>query len=232
MPLIVFVFIWHRYIYRIPKIFLVSGGVFLLFLIYPLVGEIRNLPGSQRVSYEVISNAFISIGNPVIYILVEMGGSIRTVAHTLELVPDIRGYDFGMGYLNALFAVIPNLFWPIHPAIAKGTASDWITMTIDPTWAYLGGGMGYSFIAESYLNFGWIGSPVVLFGLGFVYAKLVFWAQNSGDPARIAMLGSFLAFFLFFARSESVLVIRPLIWYALIPYLMALSIRYIKKAFR
>jgi oligosaccharide repeat unit polymerase len=232
MPLIVFVFILHRYIYKIPKLLLLSGGILLLFLIFPIVGEIRNIPGYQRFSYGVMTDAFLSMGNPIVNILSEMGGSIRTVGHTLELVPDIRGYDFGVGYLNALFAVIPNLFWSIHPAILRGTASDWITMTIDPISAYIGGGIGYSFIAESYLNFGWIGSPLVLFGFGFAYAKLVFWAQKSRDPARIAMLGSFLAFFLFFARSESVLVIRPLIWYALVPYLMVVSIRYLEKAFR
>jgi len=231
MPLIVFVFILHRYIYRIPKLLLLSGGMFLLFFIFPLIGEIRNIPGYQRLSYEIMTDALFSMGNPIVAILSEMGGSIRTVAHTLELVPDIRGYDFGVGYLNALFTVIPNLFWSIHPAMLRGTASNWITMTIDPISAYIGGGIGYSFIAESYLNFGWIGSPLVLFGFGFAYAKLVFWAQKSGDPARIAMLGSFLAFVLFFARSESVLVIRPLIWYALVPYLMVLSIRYLKKVF-
>ena len=232
MPFIVFVFIFHRYIYRIPKSLLLGGGILLLFLIFPFIGEIRNIPGHQRLSYGVMTGALSSMGNPIISILSEMGGSIRTVAYTLELVPGIRGYDFGAGYLNALFAVIPNLFWPVHPAILRGTASDWMTMTIEPISAYMGGGMGYSFIAESYLNFGWTGSPFVLFGFGFVYTKLVFWAQNSRDPARIAMLASFLAFFLFFARSESVLVIRPLIWYALVPYLMVLSIRYLKKIFR
>jgi oligosaccharide repeat unit polymerase len=232
MPMIVFVLVWHRYIYRIPRIFLFSGAMILIFLIFPLVGEIRNIPGQQRLSYTMLGEILFSIDNPIVSILSEMGSSIRTVAHTLELVPEVRSYDLGAGYLNAVFTVVPNLFWPIHPAIARGTASDWLVKTIDPLTAYLGGGMGYSFIAESYLNFGWLGCPIVLFAFGFAYAKLVFWAQQSIDIARIAMLASFLSFFLFFPRSESVVVIRPLIWYALVPYLMVLSIRYMKNIFR
>ena len=232
MPVIVFAFIWHRAIFKIPKILLFSGGMLLLFLIFPLVGEIRNIPGQQRLSFPILAEIFISLENPVISILSEMGGSIKTVAYTLELVPEVRSYDFGVGYLNAVFTVVPNLFWSIHPAIARGTAGEWLMKTIDPLTAYLGGSMGYSFIAESYLNFGWIGSPLLLFGLGIAYAKLVFWAQEADDPARMAMLASFLSFVLFFPRSESALVVRPLIWYAFVPYLMVLSIRYLKKVFR
>lgn len=232
MPIIVFVLIWHRNIYRIPKIILFSGGLLLLFVIFPLIGEIRNIPGQERLSYPIMADKFYSLENPIRSIFSEMGSSIKTVAHTLELVPDIRAYDFGAGYLNAVFAIVPNFVWPIHPVIARGTASDWLIKAIDPISAYLGGGMGYSFIAESYLNFGWIGSPMLLFGFGFAYAKLVLWAQKSNDPARMAMLASFLSSFLFFPRSETALLIRPLIWYALIPYLMVLSIRYLRNRFR
>jgi hypothetical protein len=44
---------------------------------------------------------------------------------------------------------------------------------------------------------------------------------DSGDPAKQALVASFLSFFLILPRGESAFVVRPFFWYALIPYLLA-----------
>ncbi len=88
-----------------------------------------------------------------------------------------------------------------------------------------GGSLGYSFIAEAYLNFGWIGAPITLGIIGFLFAKLVSWAERSGQPARLAMVACFLTFFLFFSRSEAASNIRLLVWYSLLPYLAVHAVR-------
>ena len=67
---------------------------------------------------------------------------------------------------------MPNLFWDIHPTIARGLACDWITETVDPFADLVGGGLGYSFIAEAYLNFGWFGVPIVTGIIGFLFGNL------------------------------------------------------------
>jgi hypothetical protein len=86
--------------------------------------------------------------------------------------------------------------------------------------AAAGGGLGYSFIAEAYLNFGWFGAPIWLAFIGYLLMRL-FMQSDTSDPARHAMVASFLSFFFVFTRGESAIVVRGLVWYACLPYLLA-----------
>lgn len=219
MALIAYVWLWDRCIRRLPRAGLLSAGAALLFVVFPLVRFIRSVSGAHRLSLSFMSEAFLAIRNPFTAILTEMGGSMKTVAYTLQLVPHTRGYEWGLSYLYALLTVVPNFFWRIHPSRAHGTAGTWLVRTVAPRYAALGGGYGFSFIGEAYLNFGWFGAPVALALIGFLFAKLVLWADRSGDPARLAMLASFTRYFLYFARAESVAVVGPPLWYSVLPWL-------------
>ena len=55
--------------------------------------------------------------------------------------------------------------------------------------------------------------------LGILFVALLLWAEKSGDPAKLAFAATMLAFVLRFPRDELVGVIRPVVWYALLPYL-------------
>jgi oligosaccharide repeat unit polymerase len=229
MPLIAFAWLWHSLIRPLPKIFLLSAASLTMFIIFPLVAATRNVAGEERLlSISFLLNSFTSIGNPLIAAISEMGGTMQTIPYTLELVPSVRGFDMGAGYLYALLTLIPNFFWEIHPAIARGTASHWLIWEVDPIIASLGGGIGFSFIAEAYFNFGWFGAPIALGVIGFFFGKLTLWAIRSGEPARMAMIGSFLSFFLFYVRDEACNQVRPLVWYALIPYLGVWTLNWLR----
>lgn len=220
MPLVAYVWLWHCQIDPIPKAFLWLGGASFVFVLFPTIMAVCNLPGSERLTLDAHIRGLFSIESPAIATLQEMGGTLLTVAHTLELIPAARGFDLGLGYLYAMLTVFPNLFWEIHPTVARGLFSNWLVATVAPAAYYAGGGYGFSFIAEAYANFGWIGTPAVLGLVGFLFAKLALWGKTSNAPERAATIASFLAFFLIYARGESALVIRPLIWYAFLPYVM------------
>jgi oligosaccharide repeat unit polymerase len=226
LVLVAYVWLWDRCIRRLPRAGLLGAGATLLFVVFPLVRLIRSVSGAHRLSLSFLSEAFLSMRSPFVAILTEMGGSMKTVAYTIQLVPHVRGYDAGLSYLYALFTIVPNFFWDIHPAQARGTAADWLVRTVDPRYAALGGGYGFSFIGEAYLNFGWFGAPVALALIGFLFAKLVLWADRSGDPARLALLASFMGFFLFYTRAESATVVRPLLWYSILPWLSVGAVRF------
>ena len=49
-------------------------------------------------------------------------------------------------------------------------------------------------------------------------------AADTADPAKHALAGSFLSFFFVFARGESAIVARGLIWYAVVPYLLVTAL--------
>ena len=79
-----------------------------------------------------------------------------------QLRPRWRDYEMGVGYAYAISTLFPNLFWKIHPAMEHELPSSWLTWQVDPYTASQGGGLGFSFIAEAYFNFGYIGVPRAL----------------------------------------------------------------------
>jgi hypothetical protein len=147
-----------------------------------------------------------------------MGGSLVTVVHTVRLIPSVRPFDYGVSYLYAVSTIIPNVGWDVHPAVAHGFLADWLVKTVDPSFANRGGGLGYSFIAEAFANAGWYGTVPLLAGLGYILMRLLRWGTDTSDSVRHALVGTFLAFFLLFARGESGTVVRSLVWYSLLPY--------------
>lgn len=227
MPLIALAWLWNRWIYPIPKAFLISVGSFILFFVFPLVAVTRNTTGENRLSISFLLEQFASIDNPVIAAISEMGTSMITVAYTLQMVPNYREFQMGADYFYALFTIIPNIFGKLHPTVVRGTPTHWLTEQINPYIASVGGSYGFSFIAEAYLNFGWVGGPIAIGIIGFLLLKLIIWVEKSNEPGKMAMLASFLSFFLFYARAESTLMVRALVWYSLIPYLSA---RLLKKS--
>ena len=224
LPLIAFAWLWHRHIRRLPAGLLATAAAIMLFVVFPVVFAVRNTSGPERFSSAYLKDAFLSIENPAIATLEEMGGSMLTIAHTVELVPSARPYDCGIHYLYAASTVFPNLFWDLHPAYARGILSSWLVWEVNPFFAQEGGGYGFSCIAEAYLNFGWIGVPAVMLVFGLLYSRFVLWAQRSGDPLRLAMVATHAVFVLKYARSEAGFIVRPFFWYVLLPYALILLV--------
>ncbi|PSB08401.1 oligosaccharide repeat unit polymerase, partial [filamentous cyanobacterium Phorm 46] len=206
MPLLAFASLWHKSISPLPKFFLLSTGSLIMFIVLPLVAATRNVTGKDRFSIDFMVETFSSLNNPAVASLSEMGGSMMTVAHTIELVPSVRDFQMGAEYFYALLTLMPNLFWKIHPTIARGIPDVWLAWEVEPAFAARGGSFGFSFIAEAYLNFGWFGAPIALGVMGFMFAKFILWAARSGEAARMATVASYTSFFLFFPRAESALI--------------------------
>ncbi|WP_119068527.1 O-antigen polysaccharide polymerase Wzy [Rubrobacter indicoceani] len=227
MFLVAFAWTFHRCIRPLPKSLLLVAGLIMLLVVFPVIRVFRDQGPASSLSVESLTETFTSIDNPVVSILQETGFSMVTVSHTLELVPGYRDFDFGVSYFYALLGVVPSLFWPSHPTEVHGTLSSWLARAVEPGLAstYDNWGLGYSFIAEAYMNFGWFGTPFVLALTGFLLGWFVLSAERSGDLAKIAMVGTFTGFFLIYARAEANDVIRSLAWYSLFPYLAVLSVK-------
>ena len=216
MVLTAFAWLYHRTVRPISTAVRTMVAAALL-VAFPLLAAVRNTPGIWRDPGAIVLAA-ASQTNPIVAALSEMGNSLLTVAHTLTLVPSARPYDLGSSYAYAMSALVPNIGWDLHPMVAHGLWADWLIRAVDPTRAAVGGGLGFSFIAEAYANFGWCGTAVFLAALGWLLNRLFDWGIAAGDPARYAMIATFLAFFLIFARGESAAVMRGLGWYAALPY--------------
>ena len=223
MPLLAWLWLHHRLIRPLRWRLIGPAAAVLVFVVFPLVRETRNLAHDER-STESYWSTFTSVENPALSSISEMGASMATTAHTVTLVPSSRPFDNGVGYGYALLTLFPNLFWDIHPTIERGTAGDWLVQSVNSWLAARGGAYGFSFIGEAYLNFGPFGVPVMLCVYGLLMAGLVLWAEKSGDPAKLAVVAMILAFTQRFPRDELSGVIRPVIWFAVAPYLFTVAI--------
>lgn len=227
--LLVYFWLWHKVIQPLPATFLFISSSIGLFVVLPLIKAIRSYIGAERLQLNFLIASYFSIDNPFIAIITEFGDSMRAIAYTLQLVPTNIGFQWGSGYLYSLFAIIPNLFWRLHPSIARETAAYWLVNTVAPNIAEHGGGLGYSFIAEAYFNFSWIGAPIILGLISYLFMKFVFWGTKDKNSSKLAIVASFLSFFLFYARSDSTIMIRALIWYSLFPYSMVYLIALLRQ---
>jgi hypothetical protein len=230
MILVSYAWIFERSVRPLPRIALVSLGVVIL-LTFPLVAALRNTPGLWQDPSRLITEAFAAQKNPLIAPISEMGGSLATVVQSIGLIPSVRPFDYGTSYAYAASTVIPNVGWEIHPAIAHGLLGDWLVKTVNPYIASHGGGLGYSFIAEAFANFGWFGAAPLLACFGYLLMRLFQWGTDTADSVRCALLGTFLSFFLLFARGESASVVRSLAWYSFVPYVAVslLSPRFVQQ---
>ncbi len=202
---------------------LVLALAVLALVMFSWVRETRATSGRWRLSMSAQMESLVNLQNPIASSISEMGYSLVAVTHTLALVPSVRDFDRGISYLYAASAIVPNLGWDVHPGKAHGLLCDWITQTVEPLIAASGGGLGYSFIAEAYLNFGWAGGPLCLLIVGYLVSRL-FLLADGADPARQALAASFLCSLFVFVRGESAIVIRGLVWYAVVPYLLVTAI--------
>jgi len=223
MPMIALAWLWHRHVRPLNKGLLLGGAVVMLFLVFPLVRAARGTSGDERLSADLLVNTLVSMDNPAVASLQEIGGSMMTVAHTMDLVPNSHPYEMGMTYVRAALTVVPNLFWDIHPSVASETPTHWLIWTVDPYTASRGGSLGYSCIAEAYLNFGWIGVPACLCLFGFLFAKFIMWASQAGRPERLALAACVACFVIFYARAEAADFARGVVWYSVLPYLLVIA---------
>lgn len=220
LPLVSLAWLWHHLIKPLPKKVFLPLTAFMAFVVSPLISEIRGGTGLERFSFTSIIEKFTSLENPIASTLFEFGNSMQTIAYTIELVPSQKDFNMGIDYLYALYTLVPNIgFGGLHPSIARGVPAAWLSAEVTPREFIHGISLGYSFIAEAYLNFGWIGTPIFMAIFGFYIGKLVLWATRFGEPAKMALLASFLPSLLFFCRQESIQIVRPFILYSFAPYL-------------
>ncbi len=224
--------VWHRQIRPISPTLLVGCGLGMVFVVFPLISATRDRSGTERASVSFLSEQFGTLESPAVGAIQEMGATMMTVAHTYELVPSSHGFEHGASYGYAVLTLFPNLFWDIHPTIASEIPGEWLTWEVDPEFASQGGGLGYSFIAEAYLNFGWYGVPIIMLIGGLLWGRLVSVVNQSHSPEFAVFIATMANFVLFYARAELAVIIRNAAWYALLPYLAVILLNQLQRANR
>ncbi len=223
--------LWNKTIRRL-RFSVIVASIALLSILLPLIGAVRDTPGAQRTNLSYLLEAYNRLDNPVVSIVSEMGGSMIVNAYVQQLIPEYRDFEYGKTYAYGLLTIVPNLFWPgVHPSAAN-SPSKWLIETVDPGAAARGGGIGFTFLAEAYINFGLVGGALCIALLGAIVAIGSLWAQHVNDPGRSALVAITLSVVLLYARAELGNIIRTVVWYGLFPFWIYLSMLRRQKSVR
>lgn len=143
----------------------------------------------------------------------EMGGSLRPLVHTVDLMAN-EDYRAGTTYLRAAAMVVPNLSleWSgdRYLPVEELPPSHWVSRLAAP-WHYAHhGGLGFSAVAEAYMNWGPVGIVAVfaLLGAGLVWADRL----DASRPARLAAWAMVLGPLLWTTRNSAGVLFRPAVW--------------------
>jgi oligosaccharide repeat unit polymerase len=153
---------------RFPAWFPWAVAAFLLVAV-PVESIVREEPLNER-SFLISLSGINILDGPA-----EMGSSIRPLIETVDLIGPAQ-YRHGKTYLVGLKGVLPNLSPRWKPGLS-GSVDDlspslWITAVAEP-WIYRhNGGLGFSAVAEPYMNFGPSGVVIFFFLLAFLLVQL------------------------------------------------------------
>jgi oligosaccharide repeat unit polymerase len=137
------------------------SAVVAVLLILPVLRTAREAPLNERFA-QLSFRDFNLLDSPA-----EMGMSIRPLVETIDLVGP-KNYRYGRTYWIGILGIVPNLAlrWENSSTQREEDLppNHWITVVVEP-WTYKNyGGMGFSAIAEPYMNFG-VGGVIVYFVL-------------------------------------------------------------------
>lgn len=184
----------------------------ILLIVSPIISDVRQSPLAGV--FEVISDLLdgVSVSEFFVSGLEEYGSSVTTICYTIDLVPQVRRFEYGLGYIRSGVYAIPNrLTGGVFPEF--GTPAVWLTQEVAPKIAAIGGGLGFSFIAEAYLQGGI--AAVVLSCLFFGYMLGRLERHVTGHPnVAVLLLGAVvIAFGLKIPRGVVSELVRPVVWY-------------------
>lgn len=187
-------------------------------VILSTISEIRNaLYVSSDISYllrETLRN--IVVRNPIFTTMEEAGYTFLATAAVVTYSPSVVPFQYGSSYINSLAMIFPNLFWDVHPAALTNTD------IVFKGFLTQYGGIGSSFIAEAYWNFGyWSLFMALIFGIliGVLTKKIA--KYSCYKNSKMFYLTIYLAqISLFYVRSDTVSFWRNFIYYGVAPLLL------------
>lgn len=148
-------------------------GIIIVFLIiftmFPAFTAVRNSADRNINDFITIYTTSFKEGNPAIGAFVEMGSSIFPLIMTHRLIPEYEPYHYGITYLAAFSAIIPNFATDGSAHIASEICNipRWLHDTLNLNY-----GPGGSLPTEAFYNFGNWGM-ICMIPLGLLIGKII-----------------------------------------------------------
>ncbi|MFY9531824.1 MAG: O-antigen polysaccharide polymerase Wzy [Candidatus Acidiferrales bacterium] len=182
------------------------AAAFLLVAV-PIESRLREQPLNERFFATSLRGIDILDGPA------EMGTSIRPLVETADLIGP-GDYRHGKTYLVGIKGIVPNLAFRWLPSSTESIdnlpPSQWITAVVDP-WSYRNyGGMGFSAVAEPYMNFGTPG--LVIFFLTLAFLLVLLERVSIRSSHALASWALVVGSLLWTTRNDFSNFFRPTVW--------------------
>jgi hypothetical protein len=178
------------------------------------IGEIRGNPyRDSEYIFETLTSYFSF--KPLIRILLEFGGTIVTVAYSIQYFPEYGNVQFGFNYLISILYSFPNFG---YQSLIYNNIS-YVNNFPSNARMFLGG----SYIGESYysLNFA---APVIIFLIGIVIAiistKINYYIANK-NWIKVIYLLPFIQSLLWWTRDYFGSSVRDIVWFAFLVFILS-----------
>lgn len=89
-------------------------------------------------------------------------------ANVIEATPERVPYQYGRLYSYMIFSVVPRLFWEDKPSVNDANRWYQVAYRLTDPKGLRGVSIATGYLAESYINFGWLGPPLVIFLVGVI----------------------------------------------------------------
>lgn len=122
-----------------------------------------------------VEAAQLEVPNPIVALAESGNGmSLSGTTHILDGVPERMDYKYGTTFVSWVVAPIPRTIWPGKPQISLGKEVKSVIMGQPAVKA----GRPASFIAEGFINFGWIG----FFAVAGLFGYMLRLTTNTFEP--------------------------------------------------
>jgi hypothetical protein len=158
----------------------------------------------------------------------ETGSTMDTMVRAMTLVPERQDYFWGMTYVHAAARSVPNV--TLSQRKWGFVSSTWVTQETAPELWGRHGGLGFSIVAEGYINFGILGAPILLMFIGLLHGRLERWIAGATININLAILFVIIEMaLLMHVRNSAVAYIRGSLWMGTLFVALMLTFRIVRK---
>lgn len=208
-----FLYLYYAKSTKKVKFSKILSAILVVAILFPLISSTRSISSAYSLSDAVkIALEKIWSNNLFASILYETGNTFAATAGVINYCPSAFDHLNGMSYICSLIYILPNKF--------TGDFTSKYVFTDEAVSPFLVsyGGVGSSFVAESYYNFGfYLGLLVFVFiGVGWaIISKKTEEAIKNQSIIKTFLLSQIYIAVIFMIRSDLVYRFRALVWNAI-----------------
>lgn len=207
---------------RIKNVVLGTVGCYLGISTFSLISQNRKLLACGNMWDKICALVdYILHNNVIIDAVWEMGITFHTSATAIQFCPSDVSHIWGYSYLYSLIYIIPNSLTKFILPVIKFTDEAFASYIV----SY--GGMGSSYSAEAYYNYGWFGI-IPLFLIGILWGILCSLTEQyfrSNRYFEIFVCLEIVQAFILMVRSDMVYQFRSVAWSIFLIYFLSIAIK-------